>query len=99
MPELWIATSVPVPMAMPTLAWARAGASFTPSPAMATMRPLLLQAANDRAFLIGQHLGLDFVHAQLSGHGLGGAAIVAGEHDDAHPLGPQDIECLARWTL
>ena len=33
------ATSVPVPMAMPTSAWASAGASLTPSPTMATLRP------------------------------------------------------------
>jgi hypothetical protein len=34
---LFIATSVPVPMAMPTSAFAKAGASLMPSPAMATM--------------------------------------------------------------
>ena len=35
-----MATSVPVPMAMPTSAAASAGASLTPSPAIATTRPL-----------------------------------------------------------
>ena len=39
MPALSIATSAPVPMAMPTCAAASAGASLTPSPAMATTRP------------------------------------------------------------
>ncbi len=39
MRALFIATSVPVPIAMPTLAWASAGASLTPSPAIATIRP------------------------------------------------------------
>src|SRR5712692_3498422 len=34
-----IATSVPAPMAIPTLAVASAGASFTPSPTMATRLP------------------------------------------------------------
>src|SRR6266542_498935 len=34
-----IATSVPAPMAMPRSATARAGASLTPSPTMATLRP------------------------------------------------------------
>ena len=34
-----MATSVPVPMAMPTSACARAGESFTPSPTMATLFP------------------------------------------------------------
>src|SRR2546427_3633876 len=33
-PALFIATSVPVPMAMPTSAFAKAGASLMPSPAM-----------------------------------------------------------------
>src|SRR5660397_139153 len=34
-----MATSVPAPMAMPTSAWTRAGASFTPSPTMPTSSP------------------------------------------------------------
>ena len=34
-----MATSVPAPIAIPTSAWANAGASFTPSPTMATLRP------------------------------------------------------------
>ena len=34
-----MATSVPVPMARPTSAWARAGASLMPSPTMPTRRP------------------------------------------------------------
>jgi hypothetical protein len=36
---LFIATSVPVPIAMPTFAFAKAGASLMPSPAIATIRP------------------------------------------------------------
>ena len=35
-PALSIATSVPVPIAIPTSAWASAGASLIPSPAIAT---------------------------------------------------------------
>ncbi len=38
-PALSIATSVPVPIAIPTSAFASAGASFTPSPAIATIKP------------------------------------------------------------
>ena len=34
-----MATSVPVPIAIPTSAWASAGASLTPSPAIATILP------------------------------------------------------------
>ncbi len=37
---LSMATSVPLPMAMPTSAWARAGASLMPSPTKATLLPL-----------------------------------------------------------
>ena len=66
-PALSIATSVPVPMAMPTSASASAGASLTPSPAMATTRPSRAQALRRRAcFLLGQHLGLDLVDAELA---------------------------------
>src|SRR5680860_161953 len=39
MSEDSMATSVPVPMAEPTSAWARAGASLMPSPTMPTTRP------------------------------------------------------------
>jgi hypothetical protein len=49
-PALSIATSVPVPMAMPTSAAAKAGASLTPSPAMATIRPLLRSFATTALF-------------------------------------------------
>ena len=37
--EAAIATSVPVPIAIPTSAWARAGASLIPSPTIATIFP------------------------------------------------------------
>src|SRR6266571_5239816 len=39
MSEASMATSVPVPMAMPRSAWTRAGASLIPSPTMATTLP------------------------------------------------------------
>jgi len=39
MPALSVAISVAEPMAMPTSATASAGASLTPSPAIATTRP------------------------------------------------------------
>ena len=65
-PALSIATSVPVPMAMPTSAAASAGASLTPSPAIATTRPSLRSRWTTRALLLGQHLGLDLVDAELA---------------------------------
>ena len=41
MSDASIATSAPVPIAMPTSAWARAGASLIPSPTIATSLPRL----------------------------------------------------------
>ena len=53
-----IATSVPVPIAMPTSACASAGASLMPSPTIATHLALGLQPACISAGFIGrQHLG------------------------------------------
>ena len=91
-PALSMATSVPVPMAMPTSAAARAGASLTPSPAMATTRPSARSALDDVALVVGQHLGLDPVDAQAAGDGLGGDLVVAGEHDDLDALRSQRLE-------
>ena len=41
MPAVSAAISLPLPTAIPISAWAKAGASFTPSPVMATNSPLL----------------------------------------------------------
>ena len=40
-----MATSVPVPIARPRSAWARAAASLTPSPTMATVLPFFCRSA------------------------------------------------------
>src|SRR3989441_4959793 len=53
MPALWIATSAPVPIAIPTSACASAGASFTPSPAIATARPCARSALTTSPFCCG----------------------------------------------
>ena len=47
------ATSVPAPMAMPTSAATRAGASLTPSPTMATRRPRDCTSRTFSAFSCG----------------------------------------------
>ncbi len=52
-PALSMATSVPVPIAMPTSAAARAGASLTPSPAMATTWPSACRRRTTSAFCSG----------------------------------------------
>ena len=48
-----MATSVPVPMAMPTSAWASAGASLMPSPTMATTLPPACSSLTSSAFCSG----------------------------------------------
>ena len=59
MSEAAIATSVPVPMAIPRSAWARAGASLMPSPTIATVLPCAWSAATLVRLLLRQHLGQD----------------------------------------
>ena len=53
MADVSMATSVPVPMAMPRSARARAGASLTPSPTMATTRPSAWRRAISSALAAG----------------------------------------------
>ena len=84
MPALSMATSVPVPMAMPDICLRQRGrvvdaiAGHGDDVAFATCSRLTTSR-----FLIGQHFGMDFVDAQLARHGFGGGAAVAGEHHDA----------------
>ena len=94
-----MATSVPVPMAMPTSAWARAGASLMPSPTMATSFALVLEASHLGGLVLGQDLGQDPVDAHLAGDGLGGAAVVAGDHHDFQAQGVQRGDGLRRPSL
>ncbi len=80
-----MATSVPVPIAMPTSAAAKAGASLTPSPAMATTG-LPAQALDHLALFLGQHLGLDLGYSELASNGIGGRSIIPGQHHDANAV-------------
>ena len=89
MPAACIATSAPVPMAMPTSACASAGASFTPSPTMATRAALALQPLDMRGLVGRQHLGPDVADAQRLGDRLGRAGIVAGQQDRLDAGGAQ----------
>ena len=61
---LFIATSVPVPIAMPTSALASAGASLMPSPAIATTRPSRLQRLDQRQLVGRLDLAVHLVDAQ-----------------------------------
>ena len=77
-----MATSVPVPMAMPRSAWASAGASLMPSPTMATTWPAACRSATRCGLVGGQHLGHHVVDADLCGDRVRGADVVAGDHPD-----------------
>ena len=84
-----MATSVPAPMARPTSARARAGASLMPSPTMATRFPWAWSSATVFSLSWGSTSATTRFDAELAAHRLGGAPVVAGEHDhvDAHALG------------
>ena len=61
------ATAVPAPpIAMPTVACASAGASFTPSPTIATCPCCAQQLADGGDLVLRQQLGPDLVHADLA---------------------------------
>ncbi len=93
MPALWMATSEPEPMAMPTSAWARAGASLTPSPAMATRWPAFCREKMAAALSWGFSSAWTLVDAADGlGHRLGGHGVVARQHDDAQPFASQRLD-------
>src|SRR5918996_6167792 len=84
-PALSIATSVPVPMAMPTWACARAGAPLTPSPAIATTLPSPWSRRMTSAFCSGR-TSANVVEPKGASDRLGGDAGVAGQHHHLQPL-------------
>ena len=77
-----MATSVPVPMAMPTSAWASAGASLMPSPTMATLRPSCCSSAISAAFCSGSTSATTRSMPTCAAMASRGRRVVAGEHDD-----------------
>ena len=80
----------------PTSARARAGASFTPSPTIATRRPRSCSSATFDVLLLGQHLGHHLVDAELARDGLGDLSGISGDHHDAHTFGVQRFDRGAR---
>ena len=81
-----LAACVPVFIATATSAWASAGASFVPSPVMATSRPPRLVSRISLSLASGRRLGEEVVDARLGGDRRRGERVVAGDHDglDAH---------------
>ena len=94
-----LAADVPVFIATPTSDWASAGASFVPSPVIATMRPLACSSLISAIFALGRRLGEEVVDAGLLRDHGGGDRVVAGDHHraDAHP--PQLVEALVHAAL
>ena len=99
MPALSIATSVPVPMAMPTSACASAGASLIPSPAIATTCPSAWSRRTAVALFRRQHVRNHLVDAELRRDGPGVGLVVAGQHHDSEPLRVQQADRLRSRRL
>ena len=76
-----MATSVPVPIAMPRSAWASAAASLTPSPTIATRRPSPCRSATAATLSAGSTSAITSggVDADLGGDRGGGGRVVTGE--------------------
>ena len=89
-----MATSVPVPMAMPRSAWASAAASLTPSPTIATTRPSDCSRAIGGDLVGRQHVGdhVVVVDTDLGGHGQRRRPVVAGQQDRMQAEGTQRRE-------
>jgi hypothetical protein len=98
-PALSIATSVPVPIAMPTSAAASAGASLIPSPAIATTRPSARRRSTTSCFCAGMTSASKASSLELRGHRLRGAAAVARQHDHANAFVAQRLERFLRGGL
>src|SRR5260370_40253440 len=82
MSPAWTATSVPAPIAISTSAVTSPGASFTPSPTMATLLALVLQVLDALGLFLRQHLSEDGVDAEILCHGRCDRLGVAGNHRD-----------------
>ena len=95
MPALSIATSVPVPIAMPTCACASAGASLMPSPAIATMRPSDCSRLTTVGFPSGSTSASTSIDAELLRDRRRGDAVVAGQHDDPDAVILQHLRCAS----
>ena len=80
------AACVPVFIATPTSAWASAGASFVPSPVMATRCPAACSSRMRLSFCSGVACAMKSSTPGFGGNGGGGERIVARDHhgSDAH---------------
>ena len=81
---------------MPTSAAASAGASLTPSPAIATIRPCLRSPSTSGTLVSGKNARPDIADAKPARDGLSGGLIIAGEHNHAHALIAQRLDRAKR---
>src|SRR5579884_770962 len=82
-----MAMSVPWPMAMPTSACIRAGASLIPSPTIATREPAAWSSRMSSALPPGGYCAVHPLDTEVRGHAGGGTGVVTGHQHglDAHP--------------
>src|SRR5665811_1752773 len=93
------AAMVPVFIATPTSACARAGASLVPSPVIATSLPFALLAADKIHFVFWSRLCEEVIHASFASDGCRREWIVAGNHHGANAHGSKLIEALFHATF
>ncbi len=100
-----MATSVPVPIAMPTSACARAGASLMPSPTMATIFEIResefgrLQLLDLGGFSLRQNFRQNHIDTHLFGDRFGGLAVIAGDHGHLQAHAVQFLDRCLRAIL
>ena len=89
-----MATSVPVPTAMPRSAWARAGASLTPSPTTATTRPSRCRRRTTAAFSEGSTSATTSSIPTSAATARAGGRVVARQQHRAQALATQQADRL-----
>ena len=85
-PALSIATSVPVPIAMPTCGLGQRRRVVDAVAGHGDDAALGLEPLDLLGLLVGEDLGADLVEPEPARDGLGRRAIVAGEHDEPEAL-------------
>ena len=97
MPALSIATSVPVPMAMPTCGGGERRGVVDAVAGHGDDAAVAREFFDHRAFLFGQHVRFDLRDAEAFGDGERRGAVVAGEHDHRDAVGGERLERDRAW--
>ena len=94
-----MATSVPVPMAMPRSACASAAASFTPSPTMATTWPSACSVRTASTLSAGSTSAITVSMPTWAATAAGGPLVVAGQQHRGEPQRAQLADGLGAGGL